>query len=97
MSKIFEKIKNNSIIQSKVYKATTLGTTLSIALINSAHAEAVAPSLDGVVTSMTDTFATVSSLCVNAVAGIAPVAVTIFGLMFVWKKGIKFFKSLTQG
>ena len=31
---------------------------------------------------------------ISVVAIVAPIAIAIFGIFFVWKKGIKYFKSL---
>lgn len=98
---MFGKLKTNfiDVVSKKSYKIATMATTGIIAVNQAVFAadETVANGMDGIVDSMTSTFSSVSSVCMSAVAAIAPVGVTIFGLMFVWKKGIQFFKKLTQG
>lgn len=87
-----------SILRDAKFKVGTVLGTCAVALQTPAFAvDPVPADMTSVVASMTSTFTTVSGVCVSAVAAIAPVAVTIFGIMFVWKKGIKFFKTLTQG
>lgn len=97
---MFNKLKTNfiEVASKKSYKIATITTT---ALVSAGQvvfaADEVSTGMEGIVDSMTSTFSSVSTVCMSAVAAIAPVAVTIFGLMFVWKKGIQFFKKLTQG
>lgn len=96
MSKLLEKFRCSdvqSIINNTKFKVATISTSALIGVQTVVHAaEAGDP-----IATMTSTFGEVSTICLNAVAAIAPVAVTIFGCMFAWKKGIKFFKDLTQG
>jgi hypothetical protein len=100
MSKILQKLKSNevqSIINDTKFKVATVSCTALMALQTVAHAEAGAPDMAAVTSSMTGTFSTVASLCLNAIAAIAPIGITIFGGMFVWKKGISFFRTVTKG
>lgn len=97
MSKLFRKFKSEevqSIISNAKFKVATVSTTAIVALQTGAHA---ADAAADPITTMTATFQSVSTICLNGVAAIAPIAVTIFGCMFAWKKGIGFFKHLTQG
>lgn len=98
---MFNKLKTNfiDVASKKSYRIATIATTGIISINQAVFAAdtTVTTGMDGIVDSMTSTFSSVSSVCMSAVAAIAPVAVTIFGLMFVWKKGIQFFKKLTQG
>jgi len=98
MSKLVQNLKSNevkTIIRDVKFKVATLSCSILIGLQTCVHA-ADTPNIADVTSSMTSTFATVSSLCLSALAAIAPVGVTIFGAMFVWKKGIGFFKDLTK-
>lgn len=96
MSKLLAKFKSTevqSIVNNTKFKVATFSGTALIAFQTAAHAvDAADP-----IASMTTTFGTVSTICLNGIAAVAPVAITIFGAMFAWKKGIKFFKELTQG
>lgn len=97
MSKILTKIKSNevqSIVNNTKFKVATFSGTALVAFQSVAHA---ADAAADPITSMTATFGTVSTICLNGIAAVAPVAITIFGAMFAWKKGISFFKQLTQG
>ena len=69
-------------------KAYIMGgvTTLALAVPQFAYAET--PSISATITAsfqqvVTDTLASISA--------IAPIGITIFGAMFVWKKAMKFF------
>lgn len=97
MSKFLAKFKSTevqSIVNNTKFKVATFSGTALVAFQTVAHA--VDAGADPI-SSMTTTFGTVSTICLNGIAAVAPVAITIFGAMFAWKKGIKFFKELTQG
>jgi len=100
MSKLLQKFKSNevqSIIQNTKFKVATATVSTLMAVQTVAHAETTAPDMATITASMTTSFATITNLCLTAVAAIAPIGITIFGCMFVWKKGIGFFKSVTKG
>lgn len=100
MFKFIEKFKSDdvkTIVNSAGFKVATMTGTCLVALAPVvAHADPTAPDMSSIVGSMTTSFGSVTSVCLSAVAAIAPVGITIFGAMFVWKKGIALFKKITQ-
>ena len=58
-----------------------------------AHA-ADAPDMTGVLTSSVQSIVTNT---LSAISAVAPIGITVFASMFVWKKGLKFFKQTSQG
>lgn len=49
-----------------------------------------------IASTITASFQTIVTDTISTIAAIAPIGITIFGAMFAWKKGKKFFNTVTQ-
>lgn len=86
MNKIKKFVINN--------KAKIVGTTTTLALGVSQIASAAETS--SVTASITSSFQTIVTDTLSTIAAVAPIAITIFGAMFVWNKARKFFKDVSK-
>lgn len=48
-------------------------------------------------TALETAFTTISGNLTSAIADVAPIAITVFGAILVWRVGVKVFKILTKG
>lgn len=76
-------------------KAKIVGTTTTLALGVSQVAFAADTSVS-VTESITHSFQTIVTDTLSTIAAVAPIAITIFGAMFVWNKARKFFKDVSK-
>lgn len=83
-----KKIKN-FINEHKVACCSTVG--LAVAQIPS-----VVFAADDVSATVTSSFQTVVTDTLSCIAAVAPIGITIFGAMFVWRKATQFFKSVSK-
>ena len=51
---------------------------------------------DDLSTTVTSSFQTVVTDTLACIAAVAPIGITIFGAMFVWRKATQFFKSVSK-
>lgn len=85
MNKVKNFISNN--------KAKIVGVTTSLALGVSQAAFAAEGSVSE---SITSSFQTVVTDTLATIASIAPIALGVFGAMFVWRKAKSFFNSMNR-
>lgn len=85
MNKVKNFIVNN--------KSKIVGTTTTLALGVSQVAFAADSS---VATSITSSFQTVVTDTLATIAAVAPIALTVFGAMFVWRKAKTFFNNMNK-
>lgn len=74
-------------------KAKIIGSTTTLALAAGHSVFAADPSISD---SITSSFQTIVTDTLSTIAAVAPIAVTIFGAMFVWNKARKFFKDMNK-
>ena len=85
MNKVKNFISNN--------KAKIVGVSTSLALGVSQVAFAADSSVSD---SITSSFQTVVTDTLATIASVAPIALTVFGAMFVWRKAKTFFNSMNK-
>lgn len=90
--KLFNTIKEK--FNTKV--AVPVLAAVLIAVPQVAHAAEITPTMPDMGASLTTAISQVVSNTLSAITAIAPIGITIFGAMFVWKKGLKFFNQTTK-
>ena len=89
LAKCKEMFKNNAV---KI-GATVAGAT-AVCLPSVAMAEGETTSA---ATTMATSFTTIASDVTSAIGTIAPIAIGVFSVFFIWKVGKRFFKSVANG
>jgi hypothetical protein len=90
MKNLFSKAK-----QFAKTKACKVGVTVSLAFAILAISASAADPPD-ISTVMTTSIQSIVTNTLACIAAVAPIAITVFGAMFAWKIGVKFFKGVAK-
>ena len=90
--KVKEKVKE--LFHSKTARVALM--TSAVAAIATVAASADATTPPSISSTMTTSIQSVVTDTLSCIAAVAPIAITIFGAVFAWKMGVKFFKQLAH-
>lgn len=91
---MLKKIKGFLSENSKVSKLVmALAIVCSFAAVSVGATDPVVPDMT---TTMTTAITTIVANTLSAIAAVAPIGITIFGAMFLWKKGLAFFNKVAK-